>query len=829
MLIDEPYKESHKMWMESGAEGSYQPRFVQDLFGSRGSSTFHSQQSPHSSLADSQDNLVFHPIIPENCDSSVADADKSPTFPGTPQRCDLSVADSAESPTFPGTFPQSPDLFVESDAGGDGGKPQRELSSYDDSDEDPTFGLPKKSSDESTNEGSTSDSQQEKGKRKRVADDPSTKRKIRKSTDSSGQPGKRKSQDSTPPEKKKRKTSPRTRKQTSGEPRKKHKCPIEKCGASVVYLQRHLKYVHPTVPMWQYPTLMDKKDIPIRKYITKKCPMPGCQWQGTRPDMHLKSAHKLPRDVACAKGKLAEVAPDEVPQDAAQATELTPQIVADKFALWYQSFEGGKPVGQEAASPVKTLHGREIVKLRTRTKKIISLACGDKFVPARLSLLRFFGRTEEEGGILEKLKRELECKWGTVKNYVLVVGHLIRFLCVTTDFTRGWWTAEQQGAMEAAYKGVLKSVSKKTTEEGHQKQMDNPEEPIPMIFTVAYLDSTVVKRMLQSLGALTEASIIGKEFYTECRDNLMLMLCITNGKRSGVFSFLTLKRVQKTPKKKDDMCQIIVKEHKTLRSAGASVITIDPPMYAALVKFAQYVRPAIVGNSPYMFVTHGGSWMDSSAINKALQKAWAAWQKEDDVQAPQLTATKVRKSIITVSREKGHLSGEQLKELARQMDHTYETANKHYNLGNGLVISRRAARMIMSMMRQSAPDARDDDVDPPPAPDVQDEGYVDIEPVVMEEPDEATPQAPAPSTGHPPTPQATAPSTGHPPSPQAPAPSTGHPPRPPAPSRQVLFGKERVFNDEERSMIAVAYKQFIDEKVDNDNAPLNQVNKTSSL
>ena len=98
-----------------------------------------------------------------------------------------------------------------------------------------------------------------------------------------------------------------------------------------------------------------------------------------------------------------------------------------------------------------------------------------------------------------------------------------------------------------------------------------------------------------------------------------------------------------------------------------------------------------------------------SDINKAMQAAWAEWQVEDDVIAPHLTATKIRKALVTVSRENGYMSHNQLRDLAKHVGHTYETAQKNYSMGNGLTVSRRAAILIMAMIRQPEDNEADDE------------------------------------------------------------------------------------------------------------------------
>lgn len=140
-------------------------------------------------------------------------------------------------------------------------------------------------------------------------------------------------------------------------------------------------------------------------------------------------------------------------------------------------------------------------------------------------------------------------------------------------------------------------------------------------------------------------------------------------------------------------------------------VILHPLLYAAFKKFITVTKQALNVQKGYVFLTIDGRAMDSSLINKSLQAAWRQWQRCSGVNAPHITAGVVRKTIVSITRDKGNLTQEQLHELARHMDHSYETASKYYNLTNGLSVSSRSAHIITTMFRIKENAFEDEDKD----------------------------------------------------------------------------------------------------------------------
>jgi hypothetical protein len=418
-----------------------------------------------------------------------------------------------------------------------------------------------------------------------------------------------------------------------------------------------------------------------------------CDWQGTRPDKHLRIKHKLDKsdEIADLCALAIVCSDDEAPHIEG---EISAETLSRAYMEWLGSAEGGTPKDDGYSSPKKKSTQQTLKKKKMTVKKMLTMSCGESFRLKALSLIRFFGRASSQGGIIDKLK--VLGTWGTVKNYVQTLGHFVKFLQANEEYLTGWGTPHVMNHLTVVYAGVLKSVSKKKREEESMKKGGSEADLIPIHIITEYLDSQIVKDVMRMIA--TVGPVVSKDSYLKMRNHLLLILTLTNGKRSGVFSMLTIDTVKKAHKK-NQMGFCLVKEHKTAGAYGPAIIVLHPSMFAALQQFINVVRKNMGGRQVYVFAQEDGSHMDSSVINKALQKAWKEWK--DD--APKLTATRIRKSIVTFSRNEGYLTEEQNKELSTFMDHRYETAQKYYNLSNGLRVSQRACRIITTMFHVQVP------------------------------------------------------------------------------------------------------------------------------
>lgn len=361
-------------------------------------------------------------------------------------------------------------------------------------------------------------------------------------------------------------------------------------------------------------------------------------------------------------------------------------------------------MNKEALTPQKRSASEDLKKARNRMQKMLELSLGDGvFHLKEVDKLRYFGRDKEEGGILDDLKEDISCGWGTIKKYVIVMGSFVKFLKVDPQMNKAV-SPQAVSAIDAAQAGVLKTVSKLATEERQGKKEEL--QPIPDALIRKYLDSTCVKEVLRTLGKVAANTVISSQFYNEARNHLLLILTLTNGKRPGVFGNLQKVKLAKA-KIQNGFYVVYVKEHKTLLSGGHARIVLAPSLFKALKVFVDIVCNSLPRQSRYVFMTQNGDHMRSPVVNKAIQSAWKQWQASANIKAPHMTAGCVRKSIVTISRDSGNFTEAQLKELANHMDHSFDTANKFYSLSDGAKVSERAAQFIRTMFEIDVDDLKD--------------------------------------------------------------------------------------------------------------------------
>lgn len=226
------------------------------------------------------------------------------------------------------------------------------------------------------------------------------------------------------------------------------------------------------------------------------CPVSSCTWSGTRPDIHLRAKHKLSRAEACQQAKLTK--PTESDGQRPPRKTETPESLSEQFADWRCSIEEGHfSYLNVATTPVK----KKTVKFQIANQN-------ESFALPKLSLLRYFAaRSQTQGGILDRLKTDIGCCWGTIKNYVVCLGHFVRFLCQTPDLLVGWGTPDVISALDSTQKSVLTSVTRCVSEEEQYRKFGYLGRVIPAELLVAYLYSNLVKEIFERLGEAHEGTV----------------------------------------------------------------------------------------------------------------------------------------------------------------------------------------------------------------------------------------------------------------------------------------------------------------------------------
>lgn len=321
------------------------------------------------------------------------------------------------------------------------------------------------------------------------------------------------------------------------------------------------------------------------------------------------------------------------------------------------------------------------------------------FTMQKLVLLLLVGRPENEGGIIFYIKRKYVLSWGTVRNYILALSDFINYLDTHPDLL-GLDLCDDRFIrnVKCVQQKCLASASKEWSEETMTKKAQQIGTYITGDEIASFLSSDQVAETFAFFRGFKSMTAVRPDLYAKHLSVLMLVVQLTNGKRAGVISDMTVDEVLQA-KEQDGVYVCMVSSSKTYRIYGPSRVIFNAELYTVMQSLVTKVRFALgLGSTvPNAFVTFKGTPVANNDVSKFLREAWQAFSTKS------ISCNIIRKSLVSISRENPLINRDQQTELAKHMDHSLETADRHYNIGMNIQTSVRAARLIVSLYR-SEPD-----------------------------------------------------------------------------------------------------------------------------
>lgn len=484
-------------------------------------------------------------------------------------------------------------------------------------------------------------------------------------------PGMEKAQSDGPP-KKGRLSTPRHRKQTAKNPRKRFKCPIAGCPAETVHVQRHMRKVHKNIPDFQSKLLCQKsRGTSKRKYLKKSCTFPDCSWFGTRPEKHFLLKHGVQtRNEALSMAKGCPLLHSNKSERSQVRHGLhTADSLSHEFLNWYSSMEGGSYIDPALNNRKRKKTERQNVRTQTMIKCVLTEYFGKGSFPIEsLARLQTLARDEEEESVLSKLKKNKT--WGTLKNYLVALGHFVTFITVNYPHKDIDSTALRQ-----VFARITKTVNKKVGEELQTRKVDVQDKLLSAEFIKAYLDEKMAKKLITKIK---EKGSKTTEDFKNIRNHLLIQTAFQNAKRTGILSEMTEDHVFKA-KTVGQKRIVIVGEGKTFRSCGAAKVQFNESNYKHLCYFIKHIKPE--SEEGQVFCAEDGSF--ATDLNPFIQKGLEHFHCETKIVVPHVTCSLLRKSWVTITRESGMTRDEQ-RLVAKHMDHDITTADRNYDISTGL-------------------------------------------------------------------------------------------------------------------------------------------------
>ena len=293
---------------------------------------------------------------------------------------------------------------------------------------------------------------------------------------------------------KKRRSGPRNGRQSSTHPRNRFNCPVPGCPGKTVNVQRHLHDVHKDKPKFEADGLVaNSRKKAKRSYQRKRCTFVECRWTGTRPEKHLRSkVHNLSKPEALSLSKRCPIVDSALDMSVPinRSGMHTAESISEEFCDWYGSIEGGSYVPLSGDTRKKKKVESQNSRMKVMIKQVLQEYFKDDEFPIEcLSCLKSLGRNNAgKPSVLEKLQEGKT--WGSVKNYVIGLGHFLRFIEVCYPHVN----LDILG-LRAVFAGIMKTVNKFVAKELQKRKLRDKTRLVPRETMDKYLRKKSNQRM----------------------------------------------------------------------------------------------------------------------------------------------------------------------------------------------------------------------------------------------------------------------------------------------------------------------------------------------
>ncbi|XP_064630584.1 uncharacterized protein LOC135489252 isoform X1 [Lineus longissimus] len=330
------------------------------------------------------------------------------------------------------------------------------------------------------------------------------------------------------------------------------------------------------------------------------------------------------------------------------------------------------PIGSCFSQNTARAHGR---RFSTFCKELAGE--GREFNLGDLRLLLEIGN---DGGLVSQWVNESRFKAGYVTNLLVSTKHFLRFVTVNKEFGLGWVT-RQTGIDEylAHLNGIQGFLSKIRRRETVANDDAIGTDTIDQLAWSGYNTSDTwrtIQGYLEKL--LTNPNVTTASTNLTIRNHLILRLFLDNFRRAGDIAHFSLVEFNKAELVEGDYVTTI-RRHKTDGKYAAPLVMKSEVKRAIKI----YIRSARETTCPAedqqcAFLTTTGRPLDSSDINKNLKAAWGDYGRDLGRDIGEITATKVRRSAVTITRQ-AKTTQEDRRQVSQAMCHDIDIADKIYD------------------------------------------------------------------------------------------------------------------------------------------------------
>ena len=447
-----------------------------------------------------------------------------------------------------------------------------------------------------------------------------------------------------------------------------------------------------------------KKERRVKKRMTKVNPDPSIHGEDvTKEHQDSSSSESSDIDRTPLGLMLADPRPPKQDPGKAKRKELESLPVLQLFNHHLKDFEGGSRKHEVAKDHTRLLH-----ELEDNANSVKPLWDSNNLNQLKNN---FFKGNDLLG---EEEKRQP----ATLKAYIISLRLFFKFVIARHEEIRKLEQFDDSDIrLVHSALARLETWPKALTDAMNKRKADirqrDVEEKLSAQDYETFFDSARARQIKKMYADVKEKEnpIVGVNDFASMRDYLLLRVLVASGQRCGAASNLTLyEYLNGTWTNNNRLYVTRTLRHKT-SSGGPAKLLWDAELKAYadiyidklrnIYSSACSVAPAAVGipAMPLFFVSTKGNPVDESRASNRLA------QMGKQV-APQLKGTlkssRLRKSLVSLQRGETFAAGSKT-QLAKQMGHSVETAEKYYNLETEGECDARVQRLIDRLTRRTVP------------------------------------------------------------------------------------------------------------------------------
>ena len=375
-----------------------------------------------------------------------------------------------------------------------------------------------------------------------------------------------------------------------------------------------------------------------------------------------------------------------IPKRSCPTSFVNCEVLADQFYDWFSSVEGGNFVPEFLEEHKKKSKMNQNKKVSQMVKSMLVLQFGNEdFHISQLGELINIGRHSES--VIAKLAEGRT--WSTVRNYLHCYSHFLDFLEATIPTSI--LDRDIMNSLRVSLKGCIRTVTKMAQEELQKRKIRDRSRLLNWTHVCNCIDAQLAYVNMYKFKH-QQSHDEQKHLAMKVGTHLLLHIALQNGKRTGIYADMTVQQFRDAEKEMDGYV-VLIDEGKTFRVTGGAGIFLSKSEYALLAEYIDKCRILFKPKTDQVFCRPSGERSEVHDLHKLIKKGWEEFGERENEDVGEISCSLIRKTLVSVSRKEG-IDRSTQQDMARHMDHSVDTADRHYDVNTGVKVTAKFRQII---------------------------------------------------------------------------------------------------------------------------------------